>query len=125
MNDCYHNRDLAARMAGIGPVDRFIRSICNTYEHVISLSVQTAADGMTRRCVSVDVVGSDGVAALSVVLGIYRMGEGMAALQDADQVATTLGLVLRVSDVCGGWQTAYDPDGALLIFSVDDDDARA
>lgn len=115
MNSIYLNPDVATAMSGCGPVDRWIRGLNATLEHVVSVAVATGPDGKVGWVLSVDLILPDGSTVIHAPLGAYSWARAGDARSDAELVSRKLLLCLRLAEPMRGWVITHDPDGPAIV----------
>lgn len=115
MPSLYFHPGLEESMREAGIIDRFVRGFGGTYEHRVTLRATTGPDGVVGWVLCIELCDQSDVPLMSVPLGGYVWAKPNEALSDADLVARTLGLALRVADLARGWRHAYDPDGPRVL----------
>lgn len=121
MPSLYSHPHLYDRLTHVGVVDRFVRGITVTLEHVISVYAETSPRGIVAHILSADLIDPSGTPAMRTQLAIYPFSKLAEAEADAKTVATKLGLACRRADPHIGWQTYYNPDGEVVAPAASDD----
>lgn len=121
MASLYHHPLLWDRLKDCGVVDRFVRGVKCTHEHVVSVYAATSPEGIVGHMLSVQLV-TDGKQVLSETpLAFYPHQSLPLAEEDGKVVSAKLHLSLRTADPRVGWQTVSDPDGPKVIATASDD----
>jgi hypothetical protein len=111
----YHHPQLDERLKDAGVIDRYVRTMGTTLEHVFSLQPTVSGEGLECVAITLDLVQDTGHNVASNLLGMYRMDALHQAVEDCLKLATRFGLGARRTTPTTGWDQIASPDGPVLI----------
>lgn len=100
----YKSMQLPGRLQAMGVIDRFMRTPRGTLEHVLSLSINTSAEGMVVVILSIDTLDSNHQVVAAMPIAVYPMSQQPDAQEDALLVSRKLELNLRRGTTGVGWE---------------------